>query len=76
MLFRRDFLTLAKAGTIQSAEIIPSTGGFLLAIYLPDRDAELLYTEKKKQREFKTLDAAYSMVSELRLTEVTLKLIA
>lgn len=76
MLCKRDMMTLAKAGTIKSAEIIPSEGGFLLAIYLPDRDVELLHTDRKKQREFKSLDAAYNMVSELGLTEVTLKLIA
>lgn len=74
VLFKRDMMTLANAGTIEYAEIRPCDGGFLLAIYLADRNMKILYTDRKKQREFKSLDAAYTMVSKIGLTEVTLKL--
>lgn len=74
MLCKRDMMTLAKTGTIKYAEILPSDDGFLLAIYLSDRMKHILHTDRKKHRTFKSLDAVYSMVLNIGLTEVTLKL--
>lgn len=74
MLLKRDIITLAKAKTVEHAEIIPDTGGFCLAIFLADKKMQVLHTDRKQKRIFKSLDAAYKMVSEIGLTEVTLKL--
>ena len=78
MLIKRDILTLARAGAIARAELCPVAGkkAFLLAVFLNDGKRQLLYTDRKQQREFKSLDSAYTAVTELGLPEVSVKTIA
>tara|TARA_Y100001970_G_C14259901_1_gene879418 strand:+ start:34922 stop:35173 length:252 start_codon:yes stop_codon:yes gene_type:complete len=78
MLIKRDIQRLAKLGVITRAELCPVAGkkAFLLAVFLNDGERQLLYTSQNKQREFKSLDSAYTAVTELGLEEVSLKTIA
>lgn len=75
MLLLRDLQTLVKAGAISSAAIVPTQdNSFRLVVRLGDKkEEEILYTDRKSERKFKTVDAAYKVVMSIGLQEISLR---
>jgi hypothetical protein len=77
MVIKKEILMLMRLGNIKSAVLLPvrsnDAEAFVLELTLENGTTEVMCTEKKQIREFKSLDSAYKMLGDLGLTSVELK---
>jgi hypothetical protein len=70
MITRTILQSLLNAGAVQTASIVPTTTGtYLLIISTANSVQSALYTERKRIRQFKTIDAVYALMCGVGLTE-------